>query len=85
MFLDESDDIPYDALRYLTAECNYGGRVTDDKDRRTIITLLEDYYCADTTQDPTYNFGFEEYRIPELELREDYLEHIKQLPLLTRP
>lgn len=42
MFLDEAEDgIPFEALKYLTAECNYGGRVTDDKDRRLIITLLD--------------------------------------------
>lgn len=46
MFIDENPtDIPFDALKYLTAECNYGGRVTDDKDRRLIVTLLNDYYC----------------------------------------
>jgi len=48
MFLSECDigpdNIPYSALKYMTAECNYGGRVTDDKDRRLIITLLGDYY-----------------------------------------
>jgi dynein heavy chain len=46
MFLDEAQDgIPYDAIIYLTAECNYGGRVTDDKDRRLITTLINDYFC----------------------------------------
>jgi dynein heavy chain len=85
MFLDESEEIPFDALRYLTAECNYGGRVTDDKDRRLITILLEDYYCPQATSDATYNFGFEEYRVPEFEQRDEYLEHIMGLPLLTRP
>ena len=57
MFLDEESLIPYDALRYLTAECNYGGRVTDDKDRRLICTLLEDYYCENTVSNPNYSFA----------------------------
>ncbi len=45
MFLSETEGaIPFAALKYLTSECNYGGRVTDDKDRRLITTLLDDYY-----------------------------------------
>lgn len=46
MFINEALDgpIPFETLSYLTGECNYGGRVTEDNDRRLIETLLADFY-----------------------------------------
>lgn len=74
MFLDENDTVPFEALRYLTAECNYGGRVTDDKDRNLITILLADYYCPEVTADVSdYDFGFPEYKPPAYETIEEYL------------
>lgn len=46
-FLNHFEDIPFVALNYMVAEANYGGRVTDPKDRRCIITILKDYYNED--------------------------------------
>lgn len=40
MFLEKSTEIPFEGHKYLIGECNYGGRVTDDKDRRLLTSLL---------------------------------------------
>lgn len=86
MFLDENEEIPFAALKYLTGECNYGGRVTDDKDRRLIITILNDYYCDGLAKDETYKFTENDiYRTPTLPTHSDYYEFVKKMPINTSP
>jgi dynein heavy chain len=46
--VDTFDKVPFKALSYLTGECNYGGRVTDDWDRRVLTTILKDFYNIKT-------------------------------------
>ena len=50
-------DLPIDAIAYLTGECNYGGRVTDNHDRRVIIGILEIFYNHDIVNDENYKFS----------------------------
>jgi len=38
------DDVNWQALRYLIADCNYGGRVTDDADRRLLSVYANDIF-----------------------------------------
>lgn len=45
-------------------ECNYGGRVTDDKDRRLLLSLLSIFYCKEIEAEPYYVAPGETYYIP---------------------
>lgn len=56
IFLDEQNEIPWDALVYQTGHINYGGRVTDDWDRRCLLTMLQKYYSPDILED-SYKFN----------------------------
>ena len=56
MFLDEYADIPFRVLRFLVTEINYGGRVTDDKDRRLINNLVTGF-VGPQVLDPGYKFS----------------------------
>jgi dynein heavy chain len=58
----------------LIAECNYGGRVTDDKDRRLIVTLLNDYFNIGVTGDKNYRFGPDDkFKLPVLDTHQEHL------------
>ena len=81
--VDTFDNVPFKALRYLTGLCNYGGRVTDDRDRRTLATILDDFYNDMVIGDQTYyiiNERFKKYYIFKGETAKDYLDYCKNLP-----
>nr|KAJ3421411.1 Dynein heavy chain 1, axonemal [Polyrhizophydium stewartii] len=81
MFLEEYDEVPYKVLKYTVGEINYGGRVTDDWDRRLIMNILEDYYTPRVLED-TYRFSTSEvYRSIPAESYNAYKAYIKSLPI----
>jgi len=45
-YLDSYAETPWEALKYLIAEANYGGRVTDELDRRLLGSYLSRYCCS---------------------------------------
>ena len=47
MFLNDYAEVPMEALTYLIGQCNYGGRVTDDKYRRLLVCLLSIFVCEE--------------------------------------
>jgi dynein heavy chain len=65
MFSNNQTEISFKALKYLTGECNYGGRVTDDNDRKILTSLLEEFYDPKVFDDLYCPMGLEEYMMPE--------------------
>merc|ERR1711871_601487 len=57
MFLNKYDAVDWDAIQYLIGHCNYGGRVTDDWDRRCLNTVLNKILCPETVTDDGYKFS----------------------------
>jgi dynein heavy chain len=55
-FLLEQERFPWDALNYVTGQINYGGRVTDDWDRRCLMSILSIYLVPDILSDE-YRFS----------------------------
>ncbi|KAG8227266.1 hypothetical protein J437_LFUL003999, partial [Ladona fulva] len=43
--LNNANETPFEAIRYLIGECNYGGEIQDELDRLLLSTLLSDFIC----------------------------------------
>jgi dynein heavy chain len=88
IFLDElrpEDKIPYSALAYLVGECNYGGRVTDDKDRRCIMNILDDFYTPSIIDD-NYKFSSSGvYYAPMNGTINNFCDYVRGLPFNEGP
>jgi dynein heavy chain len=82
MFLNHYEKIPWDALRYMVAEANYGGRVTDPNDRVTISLVLEDFYCPEMLNKNHKMSVSGKYFVPTVGELPSYIDFIKEeLPI----
>ena len=85
MFLDDYEQIPYRVIRFMCSEINYGGRVTDDKDRRLINNLLETF-CNESLLIENYQFSDSGvYKIPSGEDIKTFKKYIDTLPIAPHP
>ncbi|VDM31966.1 unnamed protein product [Hydatigera taeniaeformis] len=86
MFLTEYDKIPYKILQYTAGQINYGGRVTDDWDRRCLMSILSDFYNASSLDaDHVYSESGIYKQISGDSDHNSYLRYIQSLPINDLP
>jgi dynein heavy chain len=61
--------IAFNALHYLIGECNYGGRVTDERDRRVLKALLLEFMSEAILFDGYKFGGLKEFALPGVFIR----------------
>lgn len=87
-FEDNDEFLPWGSLKYLIGDAMYGGRVSDDMDRRILKTYLEEY-MGDFLFDDCQKFNFSkvgfEYVLPEWGELHNYTEMVEALPLTNSP
>jgi dynein heavy chain len=85
LFLDATDEIPWEALNFVTGIINYGGRVTDDQDSRCIMTILEKF-CNVKCLDDNYKFSPSgTYYAPTDGKVDVYRDYVESLPMNDLP
>ena len=88
MLYNEQEVIPWDALNFVTGHINYGGRVTDDWDRRCLLSNLKRFYSTDILENNYLYCEFrrfsesELYFIPKLGTVAEYLQYVNSLPIV---
>ena len=87
--ISNDDPIPWASLKYLIGEAMYGGRVTDDYDRRVMMTYLSEY-MGDFIFDVNQKFFFAKsenynYEIPEEGPFDNYVKCINEMPITYSP
>jgi len=87
VFLDEYPErTPWEAMRYLIAEANYGGRVTDDWDRRLVNVYMNQFFAPEAISVNNFPLSsLPEYYLPPDGPLSSYSDYIRTLPLSDYP
>ncbi|KAI3387946.1 hypothetical protein SNEBB_000651 [Seison nebaliae] len=81
--LDPKKGVSWTTVRYMIGEVQYGGRVTDDYDKRLLNTLCKVWFGEHMFAN-TFTF-YKEYTIPQCKRVDDYLTAIAKLPTNDTP
>ncbi|KAK4467407.1 hypothetical protein MN116_008800 [Schistosoma mekongi] len=75
--------ISWPTVRYMIGEVQYGGRVTDDYDKRLLNTYAKVWFSENIFTD-TFEF-YRGYNIPKCRTLDEYQTNIDNLPLVDSP
>jgi len=85
MLIDQEDEVPWDSILFVCGHINYGGRVTDDWDRRCLITILKKFFQKEILADDYRFSDAADYLVPTLDSLQAYRAFIEGLPQLEEP
>ncbi|CAL1134578.1 unnamed protein product [Cladocopium goreaui] len=86
-FLDNFEEIPYTVLQFLGSRINYGGRVTDKKDKVLIDCLIKIFICEEVVvKGADYHFSASGiFHCPNASSQDEFLSYLRALPIMTPP
>ena len=88
VYLAMYDEVQYSVLDLLAGFINYGGRVTDDKDLRTIEVIMRNFYNPKILTDD-YKFSesgiYYSFKFDPDDAHGSYLDYIRSLPINPDP
>ena len=86
IYIDAYEKTPWDALQYLIADANYGGRITDDFDRRLVRVYIAQFFNNDSLAVQQYPLSeLKAYHVPTGNTLETFKQFIKGLPMEDDP
>ncbi|CAB0007849.1 unnamed protein product [Nesidiocoris tenuis] len=86
IYLDEYSTTPWEALKYLIAAVMYGGHVTDDWDKRLLVTYINEFFNDDVLSLKKYKLSsLLYYYVPEDGPLHMYRDIIHEFPIVDQP
>lgn len=86
MLNDDKEEIAWDAIKYLTGEIIYGGRVTDNQDRRCLMSILETFMNPAILEDGYAYSSSGIYKLPPKGTNvQGMIDYVQSLPEIDTP